>query len=52
MDIGYCVQYSITFRDIEYLGKLIIGIFANLLGILAYLLQGIWDIWYPLYKPY
>ena len=23
------------------------GIFANLLGILACLLQGIWDIWYP-----
>ena len=27
----------ITFRDIEYLGKLIIGIFASLQGTLAYL---------------
>ena len=37
----------VTFRDIEYLGKINMGIFANLKGILAYLLQGIWDIWYP-----
>ena len=41
----------ITFRDIEYLGNLIMGIFANLYGILARLLPGIWDIGYPLYKP-
>ena len=37
----------VTFRDIEYLGKLIMGIFASLLGILACLLHRIWDIWYP-----
>ena len=42
----------VTFKDIKYLGKLITGIFANLYGILACLLQGIWDIWYPLYKPH
>ena len=38
----------LTFRYIENLGKLIIGIFASLKGILAYLFQGILDIWYPL----
>ena len=37
----------VTFRDIDYLGKLIMGIFADSKGILACLLQGIWDIWYP-----
>ena len=42
----------LTFRDIEYLGKLILGLFTRVLGILACLLQGIWDIWYPLYKPH
>ena len=42
----------VTFRDFEYSGKLIMGIFASLEGILACLLQGIWDIWYPLYKPH
>ena len=26
------------------------GIFTSLLGILACLLQEIWDIWYPIYK--
>ena len=36
----------VTSRDIEYLGKLITGIFANLKGFLP-VLQGIWDIWYP-----
>ena len=30
-----------TFRDMGYLGKLIIGIFVSLHGILACLLQGI-----------
>ena len=33
-------------RDIEYLRKLIMGIFDRLKEILACLLQGIWDIWY------
>ena len=37
----------VTFGDIEYLGKLIMGIFASLEGILACLLQWIWDIWCP-----
>ena len=41
----------VTFRDIDSFGKLIMGIFTNLYGILACLLQGIWDIGYPLYKP-
>ena len=36
----------VTFRDIEYLGKLIMWIFARF-GILACLLQEICDIWYP-----
>ena len=49
--MGYSVQYfgnfHTSFRDIEYLGILIMGILANLLGILACLLHGIWDIWYP-----
>ena len=39
----------VTFRDIDYLGNLIMGMFANLKGILARLLP--WDIGYPLYKP-
>ena len=34
------------------LGKLIMGIFASLQEILACLLQWIWDIWYPHYKPH
>ena len=34
-------------RDIEYLRKLVMGIFGSLEGILACLLPGIWDIWYP-----
>ena len=34
----------VTSRDIEYLGKLIMEIFANLYGIFSCLLQGIWDI--------
>ena len=42
----------VTFRDIEYLGKVIIGIFVSLLGILACLLQGISTIWHPQYKPH
>ena len=42
----------ITFRDNAYLGNLIMWIFANLKGILDCLLTGIWDIWYPLYKPH
>ena len=33
----------VTFRHTEYLGKVIMGIFASLLGIFACLLQGIWD---------
>ena len=41
----------VTFSDIEYLGKLIMGIFASFKGILACLLQGLWDIWYCLCKP-
>ena len=41
------INIFVTFRDMEYLEKLLIGIFANLQGILAYFLQGIWDIWYP-----
>ena len=36
---------SVTSRDIENLGKLIMGIFADLKGIFACLLQGIRDIW-------
>ena len=28
------------------------GIFADLQGIFACSLQGIWDIWYPHYKPH
>ena len=35
----------VTFMDIEYLGKLIMEIFASLYRILACLLLGIWDIW-------
>ena len=41
----------VTSRDIENLGELIMGIFANLKGIFACLLLGRWDIWYPLCKP-
>ena len=46
---GYGILCSIlvTFRDIEYLGKLIMAIFASLLGTLARFFQGICDIWYP-----
>ena len=28
------------------------GIFASFKGVLACLLQGIWNVWYPLYKPH
>ena len=42
----------VSFRAIEYIETIITGIFANLKGILACLLQGIWDTWYPLYKPH
>ena len=34
----------VTSMAIEYLGKLIMGIFASLERIIACLLQGIWDI--------
>ena len=49
---SYCVQYFAYFQGYCYLGKSIMGIFASLLGILkviilACLLPGIWDIWYP-----
>ena len=40
----------VTFSDIEHLEILIMGIFASLYGIIS-LLLGIWDIWYPQYKP-
>ena len=45
------VNILVTFRDIEYLVKLIMLIFASLIEVLACLLQGIWNIWYPLYNP-
>ena len=41
----------VTSRDIENLRKLIMVIFADLKGIFASLLQGIWDIWPPPIKP-
>ena len=41
----------VSFRDIEYLGKLIMGIFASLKGILTCLLQGYGIFGTPLYKP-
>ena len=52
--MGYCVQYFLlTFRDIGYSRKLIMGILASFKGLLACLLQGIWDIGTPtpLHKP-
>ena len=45
------VNILVTFRDIEYLVKLIMWIFASLIEVLACLLQWIWNIWYPLYNP-
>ena len=42
----------VTSKDIENLRTIIVGIFADLLGIFAFLLQGMWDIWYPQYKPH
>ena len=49
----------ITLRDIDYLGKLIMGIFDSLRDICMFTYKGylpvyfkvLRDIWYPLYKP-
>ena len=42
-----------TFRDMEYVGKLIMGIFASLHWIIPCLPRGIWDIGNPtIYKFY
>ena len=49
---GYLPFHLVIFGDLEYLGKLIMGLFASLEVIVACLLQGIWDIWYPIFQPH